>query len=529
MRDLVYFLFLFLLSISAIAQKKAPENWQNLDPITDKIWGVSTEKAYKELLPDKTSRPVIVAVIDGGTDYKHEDLVLNIWRNTGEIENTKRDEDANGYADDIFGWNFIGGPEQNIDYDTYEFTRIYKKYKSLFEDDGSNNDLKTPEVKKMYDEAELQYINRSKSIKGSKMRFDTLISTMDIIRKRAGTLDPSVEQLKPVKTSGRLEKISKMILGQIAKTGGRDQSPIQKQLNEASTMLKSMLEYHLNLDFEPRATVGDDYNNVNEKFYGNNKIDGPKADHGTHVSGIIAANRNNNLGIKGICENAKIMTLRAVPDGDERDKDIANSIRYAVDNGAKVINMSFGKSISPNKKAVDEAVKYAQSKDVLIIHAAGNDSKNLEVDKNFPTAKFEGIDFVAPNWIEVGASSWEKGKKITASFSNYGKNTVDLFAPGVDINSTIPESKYEAMSGTSMAGPVVAGVAALVRSYYPMLSAIQVKQILEKSAIPYTKKVKIPGSKKKTKLKELCKTGAIVNAYEALKLADQVATGKVVL
>ncbi len=529
MRNLVYFLSLFLLSISALAQKKAPENWHNLDPTTDKIWGVSTEKAYKEILPGKGSRPVIVAVIDGGTDFKHEDLILNIWRNQNEVEDSKFDEDRNGYTDDIYGWNFIGGPEENVDYDTYEFTRTYKKYKAIFEGDGSNNQVKSPELKKLYDEAELQYLNKSKNIKRSKIGYDTLLVTMEIIRKRAGSLDPSAEALKPLKANGRLEKISLMLLKQIAKTGGRNNSPIQKQLNEGSDYFKKMVDYHLNLDFEPRAKVGDDYENVKESRYGNNKISGPKAEHGTHVSGIIAANRNNGLGVKGICENAKIMTLRAVPDGDERDKDIANSIRYAVDNGAKVINMSFGKSLSPDKKAVDDAVKYALSKDVLLIHAAGNDSKNLETEKNYPSAKFEGLDFTAPNWIEVGASSWEGGKKLTAEFSNYGKNSVDVFAPGVDINSTMPENKYEAMSGTSMAAPVVAGVAALVRSYYPMLTAVQVKKILEKSAIPYTKKVKIPGSKKKTKLKELCRTGAIVNAYEALKLAELVASGKVTL
>ncbi len=529
MRNLVYFLSLFLLSISAIAQKKAPENWQNLDPTTDKIWGVSTEKAYKELLQGKGSRPVVVAVIDGGTDFKHEDLILNIWRNQNEVEDSKFDEDRNGYTDDMYGWNFIGGPEQNIEFDTYEFTRTYKKYKAIFEDEGSANDKKTPELKKLYDAAELQYLNKSKNAKGSKAGFDTLMVTMEILRKKAGSLDPTTEALKPVKANGRLEKISLMLLNRIAKSGGRNNSPIQKQLDDASSYFKNMVEYHLNLDFEPRQIVGDNYEDVSEKSYGNNRISGPKAEHGTHVSGIIAANRKNELGIKGICENAKIMTLRAVPDGDERDKDIANSIRYAVDNGAKIINMSFGKSISPDKKAIDEAVKYALSKDVLLIHAAGNDSKNLETERNFPSAKFAELDYTAPNWIEVGASSWETGKKLTAEFSNYGKNTVDLFAPGVDIKSTMPDNKYEAMSGTSMAAPVVAGVAALVRSYYPMLTAVQVKKILEKSAVPYTKKVRIPGSKKKTKLNELCKTGAIVNAYEALKLADLVANGKVSL
>jgi cell wall-associated protease len=256
-------------------------------------------------------------------------------------------------------------------------------------------------------------------------------------------------------------------------------------------------------------------------------VKGPEAMHGTHVAGIIGAVRTNNKGMKGVADNVRIMGVRCVPDGDERDKDVANSIIYAVDNGAQVINMSFGKSFSWDKAAVDKAVKYAQSKDVLLVHAAGNDSKDNDnkANSNFPKANFEKAGWFSPkkakNWIEVGALSWKKDDDAVATFSNYGQGNVDLFAPGVDIYSTTPDGKYRNLSGTSMASPVTAGVAAVIRSYYPELTAEQVKECLEKSVVKQNYKVKKPGSEDKVPFSSLSRTGGVVNVYEAVKLAGQ--------
>jgi subtilisin family serine protease len=270
--------------------------------------------------------------------------------------------------------------------------------------------------------------------------------------------------------------------------------------------------------------VGDNYSNVNEKFYGNDSVLGANGDHGTHVAGIIAGIRNNGLGINGVANNVKIMIVRTVPDGDERDKDVANAIRYAVDNGATVINMSFGKAYSPYKNAVDEAVKYAQSKNVLLVHAAGNDSKNTDEENNFPTPKMLNGQ-TASNWIEVGASTPTDDEYLVAPFSNYGKRNVDLFAPGYQIYSTVPDSKYREMSGTSMASPVVAGVAALIRSYFPNLTAEQVKQVLMESVVPVKHKVILPGStSKKVKFKTLCKSKGIINVYNAVEEASRISS-----
>ncbi|MDW8297087.1 MAG: S8 family peptidase, partial [Raineya sp.] len=287
--------------------------------------------------------------------------------------------------------------------------------------------------------------------------------------------------------------------------------------------LKGALENGLNPEFNPRKIVGDNPKKLREKGYGNNDVKGPDAFHGTHVAGIIAANRENNLGIKGVANNVLIMPIRAVPDGDERDKDVANAIFYAVDNGAHIINMSFGKGYSPNKKFVDEAVKYAESKGVLLVHAAGNDAKNLEVEPNFPN-RYYADGGEAKNWLEIGASSWHNSNdKFVANFSNYGKTKVDVFAPGVDIYSTVPDKNtYKNASGTSMAAPTTSGVAALLMSYYPELTAVQVKEILMKSAIRYEQDINKPGEKgEKVKLSDLCITGGIINAYEAIKLAEQ--------
>ncbi len=270
--------------------------------------------------------------------------------------------------------------------------------------------------------------------------------------------------------------------------------------------------------------IKDNYFDINDRYYGNNDIMGPEPMHGTHVSGIIAAQRNNNIGIDGIADHAQIMMLRAVPDGDEYDKDIALAIKYAVDNGAKVINMSFGKSFSPEKKWVDEAIKYAASKDVLLVHASGNESHNIDSVDNFPNPDLLTLNTKAPNFISVGASGDEHvgAGKIIADFSNYGRQTLDVFAPGVKIYSTLPGgNQYGFLNGTSFSAPIVAGIAALIRSYYPALSAVQVKYAIEKSAenLTGTTEVTVPGSDRLVEMSELSTSGGFVNADAAVELA----------
>jgi len=504
------------------AQSAPPQDWFLLDPSTDHYNGVSAERAYNELLKGKTSQTVIVAVIDGGIDVTHEDLKSKIWTNPKEIPDNKIDDDKNGYVDDVHGWNFIGGKNGSVQYDQFELTRLYKQLNQKYGNvtTASNGDpqyQQYQDIKQEFDQKSAESLINYKFYKG-------LSDHMDSIFKAAGNKNPTVDQLENLTVPDSLQR-AKLILIQYMKEGN-SAADLYDDLKEAVNEVSADAQYHYNVDYNSRTIVGDNYDDASEKYYGNSDVAGADPMHGTHVAGIIAADRNNNIGIKGIADNVKILVVRAVPDGDERDKDIANSIRYAVDNGAKVINMSFGKAYSYNKKAVDDAMKYAEEHDVLLVHGAGNDAENADANKVFPNKFFEDGG-VANNFINVGASKWDNN---VAMFSDYGKKNVDLFAPGVSIYSTVPGNKYRNLQGTSMASPMVAGVAAMLRSYFPSLTAPQVRDILIKSCTKMKGKVALPGnegdskSDQKTKMvkwKDLCVSGGIVNAYNAVKLAEK--------
>lgn len=509
-------------------QNQLPENWFNLDPEEDSILGVSTEKAYRTILKDKKSKTVIVAVIDSGVDVEHEDLSESIWVNEDEIANNGVDDDNNGYIDDINGWNFIGNPNgENIEGDSYELTREYTRLMKIFDaEDSLKMRRKNKEQYAYYRDLKKQFNKQKVKAEEEYQQFASFFRnftlTKEILSNYTQTDSLTLEVLEKVDSTTTDEQILQLsaFYRSLLENNVNDD-----QITEWKEHLEKQLNFAYNTDYDPRELVGDDYSNVNEKYYGNNNVEGPDASHGTHVAGIIAATRNNKIGINGIADNVKIMSVRAVPDGDERDKDIANAIYYAVNNGAQIINMSFGKSYSPQKEAVDKAVKYAEEKGVLIIHAAGNSSKNIDEKNNFPTKNFLGEKESSKLWIEVGASDSGIDHKFVGSFSNYGKTTVNIFAPGCQITSTTPNNNYEAFDGTSMASPVTAGVAALLMSYYPELTAQQVKDILLKSSKKYQnlkviKPTTNPEKQEEILFSELSDTGAIVNAFEAVKMAE---------
>lgn len=510
---------------------KRPDNWFNLDAAADKVNGVSSEKAYKELLKDKKSTTVIVGVIDSGVDYNHDDLKSVMWTNPGEIAGNGIDDDKNGYIDDIHGWNFIGGKDgKNVNDDNLEMTRLIRKMKPKYEG-KTEADFKTKEEKnelKLYLEINEEYTKTKDKFQGGYNQLKYLNEGLgDLSIKIKNQLKVEKVQLADVEkfaTDNKSDAKMKTIATNILKNSeGSDLDAILVEIQGGFDQYKSYVEYGLNLDFDPRNIVGDDYSNSNERYYGNNDCNGPDSFHGTHVAGIIAAARNNGIGMDGVAADVRIMAIRCVPAGDERDKDVANSIRYAADNGAKIINMSFGKKFSWDKKVVDDAVKYAESKGVLLIHAAGNDAANIDEITHYPCKKFEGKG-EAPNFMDVGALNWQADEKIVASFSNYGKKTVDLFSPGVDIYSTTPKNGYKDASGTSMASPVACGVAAVLKSYYPNLTPQQIKKILMKSSVKTYKGKKVikPGTKDELiKFEKLSKTAGMVNLYEAIKMADK--------
>jgi len=477
------------------------QRWSHLDLFRDSIPGMSVDKAYNELLKDKKGNKVIVAVIDSGVDINHPDLKPVIWTNKKEIPNNKKDDDKNGFVDDVHGWNFLG--ESNLE--NYEFVRILKKG-----DDGSET----------YKKALADYEKKYNEIIQYKEPVDMLVKADKTIREFLKKESYTLQELKDV-ASVKYELFqSKRILLAYAEDTGEN---FRTELEEFKDYVYDQLNYNLNKDFDGRKILGDNADDLSTKKYGNNVVYSKSrkdSSHGTHVAGIIAQLRNNGIGGDGVATNVEIMPIRAVPNGDEYDKDIALAIRYAVDNGAKVINGSFGKDYSPHKDWVFDAIKYAESKDVLIVHAAGNDSKNIDVEPNFPTDEIEGKEF-ANNVITIGAINQNYGDKMVADFSNFGATNVDVFAPGVKIYATIPENKYKYEQGTSMASPNAAGVAALIRSYYPNLKASQVKQIIMQSGTPVDLVVNVGENGETKKFSEACVSGKIVNAYNALKMAEE--------
>ena len=477
------------------------QRWSHLDLLKDSIPGMSVDKAYNELLKDKKGNKVIVAVIDSGVDINHPDLKPVIWTNKKEIPNNKKDDDKNGFVDDVHGWNFLG--EANLE--NYEFVRILKKG-----DDGSET----------YKKALADYEKKYNEIIQYKEPVDMLVKADKTIREYLKKESYTLQELKDV-ASVKYELFqSKRILLAYAEDTGEN---FRTELEEFKDYVYDQLNYNLNKDFDGRKILGDNADDLSTKKYGNNVVYSKSrkdSSHGTHVAGIIAQLKNNGIGGDGVATNVEIMPIRAVPNGDEYDKDIALAIRYAVDNGAKVINGSFGKDYSPHKDWVFDAIKYAESKDVLIVHAAGNDSKNIDVEPNFPTDEIEGKEF-ANNVITIGAINQNYGDKMVADFSNFGATNVDVFAPGVKIYATIPENKYKYEQGTSMASPNAAGVAALIRSYYPSLKASQVKQIIMQSGTPIDLVVNVGENGETKKFSEACVSGKIVNAYNALKMAEE--------
>lgn len=477
------------------------KRWSDLDLVKDTVPGMSVDKAYKEFIKNKKGTKIIVGVVDSGLDIDHEDLKGKIWTNKKEIAGNNKDDDGNGYIDDIHGWNFLGeATNENL-----ELTRIVKKGSSAPNYTEAKAALDEKKAEMMQYKPQMDMI--SKADKAVKEYLKKDVYTLDDLNKITTTDNPSLVQSKKIMTS---------VASQM---GPNFQDDLKGQLD----YVYGQLNYNLNVEFSGRKT-GDNPDTMDMKFYGNGNVKGPDvvdALHGTHVAGIIAQIRGNGLGGDGVvANNVEIMAVRAVPNGDEYDKDIALGIRYAVDNGAKVINGSFGKDFSTHKEWVWDAIKYAESKDVLIVFAAGNDAKNLDKEASFPTDTNNGTS-VADNVLTIGALNYEYGSKLVADFSNYGQKNVDIFAPGVKIWATIPNNKYVFENGTSMASPNAAGVAALVRSYYPKLTASQVKHIIMDSGTPISTTVAVGEKKENVAFPTTCVSGKIVNAYNALLMADQ--------
>jgi len=521
------------LSLPASAQvlpkqdPEPPKGWQLMDLKENGFYGISLKPAYL-FLQGKKSKTVVVATIDSGVDTLQKDLKSILWVNTKEIPGNGIDDDHNGYIDDIHGWNFLGGPGGKADFnETTEEVREYNKLKGKYASLTDTNAVDKKDytywkhVKTVYDTT----VNKARTeTEQLQPIMNALMVTSGYIKKGlnlpANGTFKQADLVKLKMTNDTLTQ-SKYVWDSIfAQEGGnQNNAGIIKDLSEYLAKLNN----DLSPDLEARKRiVGDNVDSMDHKPYGSNLLKFSDASHGTGVAGLIGAIRNNNYGINGVADNVRIMAIKAVPNGDEYDKDIANAIHYAVDNGARIINMSFGKQVSPHKEWLDEAFKYAAANDVLLVQAAGNDSQDMDLKPDFPNDTFlDGSSTDADNLINVGASGPRLDEHLAGDFSNYGKKNVDIFAPGVKVTTVDTDAEFMTEDGTSFSSPITAGVAALLLEYYPTLSAKQLKQIILQSATPLTgTEVYKPGSKTiKVDFATLSKTGGIVNAYKALQIA----------
>lgn len=492
------------------ALKEAELNrWSHLDIIKDTIPGMSVDRAYAELLKDKKGKKVIVGIVDSGVDIEHEDLKAVVWNNKKEVPANGIDDDKNGYIDDIHGWNFLG-----------DITKENLEYERIVANKNLVDEATYQEAKALNDKKVVTSTNGKARLE--EMSTDA-VKADEVLTKHFGKSNYTIEEVNAINSEDAEISKSKMMIQRVNSFGmtvPEFKIALQKELDGYNSVINGD-----NLKTNYRKVLGDNPEDITDTKYGNNNVMGPDKEgilHGTHVAGIVAQVRYNGLGGDGIANNVEILTVRAVPDGDEYDKDIALGIRYAVDNGAKIINGSFGKSFSPHKQWVYDAIKYAERKDVLIVHAAGNDAKDIDMANNYPNDSDDKKTEFADNLITIGALNYEYGNKVVARFSNFGKLNVDVFAPGVKIYASTPNNTYKLLQGTSMAAPNVAGVAALIRSYYPKLSAKQVKHILMDSGVAITTNVIVGGKPADVRsFTTLSQSGKIVNAYNALLMAEK--------
>lgn len=529
-------------------QQSGVKFWHQKDNKQDTIPGISLDKWYSQNKKAPKRKYIVVAVIDTQIDLKHEDLLDQIWINTTEIANNGIDDDSNGYIDDSNGWNFIGTKSGSTVWSNFEFVRIVrefeKRFKNIKKSEVLSNDLNSYEeyirANKKLDQEKRYYQNWLKSLKADVIKFPI---AKDSLKKYFPKENYAYQQLDSMYKKCKINDKSYM---QRRDDNDKDLGALieivmasyeQKQFNiddikRNEEEIDSIVNRNLNVSFNERYFF-DLNDHVFDTGYGTNNVSSNLSgitinNHSTKVSGIIAANRYNGIGVKGITSNVKIMPLSISPSGDEHDKDIALAIRYAVDNGAKIINMSFGKEFSLHKKWVIDAYKFAEMHDVLLVHGSGNNSFNVDENPYYPNdVDYENPNEMVANFINVGATTSKADSTLVASFSNYGKKNVDLFAPGAKIYTTASNNTYGFESGTSFSAPMVSGTAALIWSYYPKLTVKEVKQIILESGTAYDIEVLVPGGEgKKAKFSELSKSGKVLNVYNAMQLAEKVSKKK---
>lgn len=526
MKMLVFLLLFVLPEISMAQREKYPLDWFLRDVEQDSMFGTGVHRIYKELLSGKKPVPLIVAVIDSGFDTTAQMLAPVLWRNSGEIPGNGKDDDRNGYADDIHGWNFMGTRDgkslsRGVPEELRTYSWLLKTYRG-------NMKKMSPEERDLFVTLHKTYGIREVEYERKSIEAQEELKEIKQIKKQAWFKQAYKEHLAKKAAEPVLTEEERFELFRAGKLPRTEPDTVEKILSKEKQLLHTVknAEELFTIAFDIRKEIGDDPYNINDRKYGNPYFPlASSSKHGTHVASTIGGVTKPESGVYGIAQGVRIMLLQVVPPGgDEEDKDIALAIRYAVDNGAKVINMSFGKytALAKTQKWIEEAMDYAAAHDVLIVRAAGNNGRNTDHVNVYPLRPSKSETQAC--YICVGAHGSnlraEDANNKFVSFSNYGKKTVDLFAPGHSIYSQVPYGKYSQESGTSMASPVCAGVAALIRMYYPRLTAAQVKEVLMKTVTPSDQVCKF--GKQSIKFSDMSISGGMLNGYKAMKLAEEI-------
>ncbi len=487
--------------------------WHLSDWKQDSLPGISLEKAYAWLDTHKsghTGEEVVVAVLDTKLDIRHEAIRDNLWTNPGEIPGNGLDDDGNGYTDDVHGWNFLGNSAgEDVLYQLSETARAARLLEQI---DTAALRLSDPKRLATLQKYAAAYREDAAFFRENYRALDSILSREEAaLRDLAALGDNAALQDGEALRNGAANQNEAVLRESRALRDQRKAIAIQKQ-------------FFYNPDYQERAITGDRPDDLYDRRYGNPVISGrAPMEHALGVAGVLAARPNNRLGVAGVSEKIRIMPVVMVAEGDEHDKDVALAIRYAVDNGAKIINMSWGKRQSLYPGWVQDAIRYASQRDVLLVHSAGNTADDLDAVDYYPLDYTPDGEFTE-SFLSVGALSPRKGPALVASFSNYGQRNVDLFAPGNFIFTPHTGNGYAYKQGTSYAAPLVAGVAALVWSHYPDFTAAEIKDILMASATRVDGEVYLPrktrsASPQRVPFTRLCKSGGILNAFAALQLA----------
>ncbi|MBG7630454.1 MAG: S8 family serine peptidase [Bacteroidetes bacterium] len=509
------------------SQTKKFDHWHLKDYESDGVPGISLDKLYDELIKNQKGKQIIVAIIDTEIDINHEDLKDFIWINNDEQPNNGVDDDNNGYVDDVNGWNFIGNKNGgNLICSNFSYTRKLKElipiFKGKTKEEVGNDTLNF----KIYQRALMDHQNMKRQLKEDYEYVEFLNTGFPRSKKLLDSIfrgsTYTINQLDSLYTIfKKQDSIKAADIYFMIDFLNFDMHGYADNLAYESNLIE---KYSNNISFDDRAIIGDNVNDIEDRDYGSPFITNSLKEftHGSIVSGVLAAHRTNNKGVRGITNTVKLMPLCIQAKfGAETDKDLALSIKYAVENGAQVINISANRTYELHNEWVQQALLYAEEQNVLVVKGAGNSETDIDKIITYPNKNTK--DHVLNNFIVVGATGMELNSNFKPVWANYGRKTVDFYAPGESILTTTPFDSYKVDSGSSLSTAITSGVAALLLSYYPDLKVSEIRQILMESATRYDLDIELDYDSNTTvPFSKLSNSGGVLNAFNAFVLAEKI-------